>query len=66
MDTRTRMLVAERAEGICEICHAAAGVEVDHRIPRGMGGRFNEAKKRIEAIENLQWVCRDCHQRKHG
>ena len=66
MDARTRILVAERAEGICEICHKAAGVEVHHANPRGMGGRHGEAKKRIEAIENLRWVCRKCHQERHG
>lgn len=66
MDARTRILVAERAEGICEICHLAPGVEVDHIEARKMGGRHGEAKKRIEAIDNLRWVCRKCHQERHG
>jgi ribosome-binding protein aMBF1 (putative translation factor) len=39
----------------CEICGAKA-VDINHVKPRGMGG-----SKKMDNIENLMAVCRECH-----
>ena len=65
MKPRTRLAVLDRDEWTCQVC-GGPGQEIDHKIPRRMGGRYGEAKKRIEAMENLRTICIDCHRRKHG
>jgi len=39
----------------CEICEKKA-VDINHIKPRGMGG-----SKKMDNIENLMAVCRECH-----
>lgn len=41
----------------CEVCNSRA-VDTHHILSRGMGGVAN---KRLDIIENLQALCRDCH-----
>lgn len=41
----------------CECCGAKA-VDIHHIVSRGMGGVANN---RLDIIENLQAVCRSCH-----
>lgn len=65
MDTRTRLLVIERDEGTCQEC-GGPGQEIHHVVPKRMGGRHGEAKKRSESIDNLQLLCVKCHRGKHG
>lgn len=46
-----------RAQGLCQLCRAQgiyrAGSEADHIVPRRKGGQ--------DALDNLQWLCRECH-----
>ncbi len=55
-----RRLAVLRAEPICRVCRlngvTSAAIEVDHIMPRSLGGTSDEA--------NLQPICRACHQRK--
>jgi 5-methylcytosine-specific restriction endonuclease McrA len=39
----------------CEICEKKA-IDINHIKPRGMGG-----SKKMDNIENLMAVCRECH-----
>ena len=65
---RVRELVIQRANGLCEEClrqgRIEAGEEVDHIVPldetnwRDWGVAYNP--------DNLQLLCRDCHNVKHG
>lgn len=65
---RVRRYVIERAHGLCEEClrqgRIQAGVEVDHVVP------LDEENWQNWDIaynpENLQLLCRDCHNLKHG
>lgn len=50
---RTKVL---REEPICRLCGREPAVEVDHVTPRSKGG--------THARNNLQGVCRACHERK--
>jgi 5-methylcytosine-specific restriction enzyme A len=65
---RTRQAVYARCGGMCEIrgprCLGRT-TEIDHIIPRGMGGRHGEAKKRNDDISNLRGVCLACHRERH-
>ena len=45
----------------CEVCSCRA-VDIHHIKARGMGGVANN---RLDVIENLQALCRECHV-KHG
>ena len=53
--------VVRSARPVCELCHDAPSQDVDHIVP------FNGLRDplRVE-IDNLQAVCRPCHNRKHG
>lgn len=41
----------------CEWCESRAIVDINHIIPRGMGGK----NPRVDRIENLVGMCRECH-----
>lgn len=45
-------------QGICEICKEWKELDPDHIVSRGRGGNNNP--------ENIQWICRDCHEEKHS
>ncbi len=42
----------------CERCGLRAGVALHHRTFRGQGGD--------DTRENLEWLCRPCHDAAHG
>src|ERR1700683_4913632 len=50
-----RRQVWQRDKGECQICKAQHAIEIDHRIPKAMGGE--------DSIENLRLLCRACNQR---
>lgn len=53
---KKRALIALRAGGCCEKCHAKLKVgegEADHILPVELGGESE--------VENGQWLCRVCH-----
>lgn len=47
---RARIL---KRDPLCTVCGRAPSVEVDHALPRSMGGDHSDA--------NLRGVCRACH-----
>lgn len=50
--------IGEQDFPLCEWCGYRKAVDVNHIIPRGMGGSKNK-----DYIENLVGMCRDCHQK---
>lgn len=50
----TRDLLAQRSNGLCEICSTARATNAHHRKPRQMGGRDEPI---IDSIVNLLHVC---------
>jgi len=54
--TSIREAVRARAKGHCELCGAAARLDVDHIVPISEGGSGD--------ITNAQAICRPCHKRK--
>lgn len=60
-ERRDREIVADRSP-MCVKCGRPA-VDVDHKINRKMGGTW---KPEILGIENMQPLCRDCHDAKEG
>lgn len=58
---KLRKLALERDAGLCQVCRRFGRItpncnEVDHRLPKAKGG--------TDALENLQTICRPCHERK--
>lgn len=53
-----RKVVAERSEGLCEMCGAPGGLEKAHRIARSQGGRWDPS--------NVLDLCHGCHHGNHG
>ena len=51
-----RQKVLRNSGGVCGSCGNSGAVEVDHIIPRHLGGSSDPA--------NLMAVCRECHGRK--
>jgi 5-methylcytosine-specific restriction protein A len=52
-----RLLVRQRAGGLCEMCRQP-GQDVHHRRPRALGGSSDPATNRPS---NLIFLCRECH-----
>lgn len=54
-----RLAVGADARWLCERCGRSTGDEGEchHKIKRGMGGGFRD-----DRLENLEWLCRECHQ----
>jgi hypothetical protein len=50
--------VVARAGGRCQHCGRHGPLELHHRIPEALGGRYHPA--------NLLALCPDCHDRAHG
>lgn len=48
--------IGEQDFPLCEWCQSKRAVDVNHIIPRGMGGSKNK-----DYIENLVGMCRECH-----
>lgn len=46
-----------RKTGYCEVCKSDKRLVVHHVLPVDMGG--------TDTIENLQTLCRDCHEKVH-
>jgi 5-methylcytosine-specific restriction endonuclease McrA len=53
-----RQKVIRRARGRCVMCGAPGATQVDHRIPRSLGG--------ADALWNLRLLCRPCDNRRHA
>lgn len=49
---KLRLLILHR-DPLCKACGAAASAEVDHVVPKRLGG--------TDAEENLQGLCKPCH-----
>mgnify|MGYP001578779957 CR=1 FL=1 len=49
--------IGEQDLPICEWCERAVAVDINHIIPRGMGGK----NPRVDVIENLVGMCREDH-----
>ncbi|NUM88304.1 MAG: HNH endonuclease, partial [Bdellovibrionales bacterium] len=47
-----RRLVWKKARNKCENCHSVYALEIDHRIPRALGG----------ATDTTSLLCRSCNQ----
>ncbi|NUM89320.1 MAG: HNH endonuclease, partial [Bdellovibrionales bacterium] len=45
----------QKARNKCENCHSVYALEIDHRIPRALGGKTH--------APNLRLLCRACNQR---
>src|SRR5882724_5162603 len=65
-----RMEVFERSGGRCE--NTLTWLEFKYRCPKTDGWEFGEMHHRrhrarggSDVIENLFWVCRECHRRHH-
>tara|TARA_Y100001937_G_scaffold19952_1_gene27639 strand:+ start:883 stop:1167 length:285 start_codon:yes stop_codon:yes gene_type:complete len=52
----------ETASPVCWGCYRQLAVDIHHLTPRGMGGVKNN---RLNRIDNLFPLCRDCHQKAH-
>ncbi|WJF92176.1 HNH endonuclease [Paraburkholderia bonniea] len=59
---RRRVRILCRDCGLCQVCRRAGrvtpGTEVDHVVPKSQGGSDED--------DNLQTICRACHQTKTG
>lgn len=53
-----RKVVAERSEGMCEMCGSSGGLEKAHRIARSQGGQWD--------VSNVLDLCHGCHHGNHG
>ena len=67
-----RQVVIRRANGLCEICHAARVSEVHHYI-KDKSGKFQypfwdrvAGLCAFDTPSNLKAVCHACHCREHG
>jgi 5-methylcytosine-specific restriction endonuclease McrA len=50
--------VTRRDGRCCRACGALRALDLHHILMRSLGGR--------DVLENLCWVCRDCHKAIHG
>ncbi len=62
MDERTRLLVFERGDGVCEWCRERPMADIHHLKAAGLGGK----KKRKTPLEELVGLCLFCHREHHG
>lgn len=53
-----RHFVVARAGGRCQHCGRHGPLELHHRIPEALGGRYHP--------DNLMALCPECHDRAHG
>jgi len=58
MDARTRRLVRQRAEEICEYCHFP---DYADNIPFHVEHIVASSHQRNDALENLAWSCSACN-----
>lgn len=63
-----RKRILERDNGLCQSCKRkgkiTAGTQCDHRIARAIARILGWPSRRIEADENLETKCDDCHDQK--
>lgn len=57
-EKKTRLIIAERSGGVCEICGKAPFTDAAHRSPRSQGGLWSPS--------NLLAACRPCHAGNHS
>ena len=50
---KLRISILQRDNWLCQVCHVADASEVDHIVPKSLGGS--------DDADNLQAICRDCH-----
>lgn len=53
--TEIRRLVWQRDQGRCSNCRSTFALEIDHRLPKALGGPLT--------LENARLLCRTCNQR---
>ena len=53
--TQVRCDVWKKAQGKCQICGSGYALEIDHQLPKAMGGK--------NTPDNLRLLCRSCNQR---
>jgi len=63
VNERTRQLVRQRANYLCEYCHSperssADMFTIDHLIPKSLGG--------LDELNNLALACRRCNERRYN
>jgi HNH endonuclease len=63
VNERTRQLVRQRAEYLCEYCHSperssSDTFTIDHLIPKSLGGS--------DELDNLALACRHCDERRYN
>lgn len=66
---KTRARIIERDTGLCQPClrdhkRPTLGNQVDHIVSRAEGKARGWTDKQIEADENLQTICTECHKAK--
>lgn len=65
---KARKQVIERAKGMCEECarqgRVGPGRDVDHIVSRAKAKVLRWSEARTEALSNLQYLCRTCHEEK--
>lgn len=71
MTPRDRIALFDRSEGCCEVIENGVrclrpAAEVDHIVPRAMGGRHGDAKKQNNAVANLRCICLFHHRLRHS
>lgn len=53
-----RFVIAERANGMCEVCEASPATEVHHEKYPAWGA--------FDSPGNMKAICHECHSEKHG
>jgi 5-methylcytosine-specific restriction protein A len=65
---KVRLVVIERAKGLCEKCAAegkvAQGRDVDHIVSKAKAKAMRWSKAKTDHPSNLQYLCGPCHKRK--
>lgn len=52
---RLRQMILAR-DPVCTVCHRVVSTEVDHHVPKSMGGE--------DTMDNCRGICGDCHAKK--
>ena len=65
---KTRVLVIERDQGLCQACkregRVAVGKSVDHIVSKAKAARLGWTRAQSDALTNLEFLCKTCHDRK--
>ena len=65
---KTRVLVIERDQGMCQACkregRVAVGKSVDHIVSKAKAARLGWTRAQSDALTNLEFLCKPHHDRK--